>query len=365
MPGSKPKTGLAEALYQANIRSLSKKLPGFDLADILGRNADGSVHRGSGWFYLLPHLYGTRLLSNSPDKAVGSLGVKMRGGLTHWLYLHLGKLFFEGYKQVIVQKAPLPRQNRPLLFVPNHYFMQDPLASIMLAERHAYLVFGTIPHFFNTKYGPQAYLNGSILVNRRDKASRHAVIEKAARVMEQGAGVFIFAEGGWNKSPNRLILPLWRGVYTIARRTDALVIPMVNLQGDKKIYSSRLPAFDICQYSPAEEAQALEDLRNILATGLYSLMEEFSVCTRQDFLGDYTSMHRRARQIVRAQAKTSGYFYDATVEAGDNAADLRLPDSPYPADVWRSIGDLPVSAENIHAKNYAKQLYDEDYQRRF
>lgn len=359
------KTGLSERLYRLNWRRLSENLPIDDLADILGRDADGSVHRGSGWFYLLPRLYGRRLLSNDPDKAVGRLGVRLRGGLTHWLYVHLGKLFFEGYKQIVVEKAPLPAGGRPLIFVPNHYFMQDPLATIMLAEKHAYLVFGTLPHFFNTKYGPEAYLNGSILLNRRDKQNRHAVIEKAARIMEQGAGIIIFPEGGWNKSPNRLVLPLWRGVFRIAKRTNAVIVPINHLLVEKNIYSARLRPFDICQFSDKEEAAALDELRNILASGLWRLMEQYSVCSRAELLGGLPTMHERAQAIVRAQAQTSGYYYDCAVEAGDSAADLRLPSAPHPADVWRAIGDLPVNARNVHAVNYAKRLFDEDYQRRF
>lgn len=361
----KPQTSLAERLYQHNWQKLAQKLPGTDLADILGRSADGSVHRGSGWFYFLPHIYGRALLSNDPATAVSAHGVKLRGGLTHWLYLRLGRFFLEGHKQIVVRKEPLPTGGRPLIFVPNHYFMQDPLATIMLAEKHSYLVFGTLPHFFNTKYGPEAYLNGSILLNRRDKANRHAVIEKAARVLEQGAGLIIFPEGGWNKSPNRLVLPLWRGVFRIAKRTQALVIPIVNLKADKLIYSSRLAPLDICQYSEAEEAAALDTLRDTLATELYRLMEQYARTTRAQLLGEHRTMHEYCEATVRAQAETSGYYYDCTVEAGSNAADLRLPGAPYAADVWRAVAGLPVSARHIHAINYAKRLLAEDYQRRF
>lgn len=360
---NKTKTGLRDRLYQLNLQSLQRKLPDFDLADILGRNADGSVHRGSGWFYFLPHIYGKQLLSNDVDRAIGTHAVKFRAGLLHKLYLTAGKLFFEGHKQIIVQKEPLPTDNRPLIFTPNHYFMLDPLSSIMLAEKHAYLVFGTLPHFFNTFYGPEAYLNGSILLNRRDKANRHAVVEKAVRVMEQGSGIIIFPEGGWNKTPNSLVLPLWRGVYTIARRTGAHIIPMAHLLRDKMIYSARLAPFDICSYE--DEQAALFDLRDTIASGLWSLMEQFSPQSRTEVMGDFATMHEYCEDVIAAQTQTSGYYYDFATEAGNVGSDLRLPTAPHAADVWRDIGGLEVSAQNIHHVNHAKNLHREDYQRRF
>lgn len=362
-PADSGKPGLMERLYQLNLQSLQKKLPGFDLADILGRNANGEVHRGSGWFYFLPHIYGTRLLSNDVDLAIGHGAVHARQGLLHRLYLTFGKLFFEGHRQIIVNKAPLPPKERPVIFAPTHYFMLDPLSSIMLAERHAYLVFGTLPHFFNTFYGPEAYLNGSILLNRRNKANRHAVVDKAERVLKEGSGIIIFPEGGWNKSPNRLVLPLWRGVLTIAKRTGAVVVPMAHLLRGKKIYSTRLAPFEICDYS--DEHQALSDLRDVMATGLWDLMEQFPPISREEMLGDCATMHEYCERVVADQAKTSGYYYDYVTEAGNNAGDLRLTTEAYPVDVWQHVADIEVSAQNIHHINHAKNLRQEDYQRRF
>lgn len=357
------KTGLSDRLYQMNLQRLQKKLPDFDLADILGRNADGEVHRGSGWFYFLPHIYGRRLLSDDVDLAIGRRAVKFRAGLLHRLYLSFGKLFFEGHKQIIVQKEALPPKNRPVIFTPTHYFMLDPLSSIMLAERHAYLVFGTLPHFFNTFYGPEAYLNGSILLNRRNKSNRHAVVDKAERVLQQGSGIIIFPEGGWNKSPNRPVLPLWRGVYTIAKRTGAVVVPMAHLLRGMNIYSSRMAPFEICDYT--DEHRALSDLRDIMASGLWELMEQFPPLSRSEMLGDCLTMHEYCEQMVAAQAKTSGYYYDYVTEAGNNAGDLRLTTDAYPADVWRGVADIEISPQNIHHINHAKNLRQEDYQRRF
>lgn len=358
--GQKPAT----QRYQRLLRRIERKFPHIDLAAVLGRNIDGTLHRGSNWFYPMSWL-AAHLLDNDPEKTLTNFSIKMRGGLTHWLFLHLGKYFFEGMHQHILIKEPLPEDGRPLIFAPTHYFIQDALSSILLAEKHAYLVFGTLPHFFNTHYGAEAYLNGSILLNRKDKVSRRAVIAKAERLLKNGTGIIIFPEGAWNKSPNRLILPIWHGVFRIAQRTDAWIIPLAHLGVGDNIYSARLAPIDHRDYSTAQEQQALSDLRDSLATGLWLMMERYAVTTRTEFLQDCRTMAERAAEIVRAQTYTSGYYYDHMVDAGPNATDLRLKSDPRPADVWRAVAELDVTPRNVGAVLYAQQLLEEDYQRRY
>ncbi len=358
--GQKPAT----RRYQRLLRRIERKFPAIDLAALLGRNADGTVHRGSNWFYPMSRL-ACPLLDNDPAKALPKRSVKLRGGLTHWLFLRLGKYFFEGMRQQVVIKEPLPDDGRPLIFAPTHYFIQETLSSILLAEKHAFIVFGTLPHFFNTHYGAEAYLNGSILLDRKDKASRHAVFAKAERLLKSGTGIIIYPEGAWNKSPNRLILPLWRGVFRIAQKADAWIIPMAHLGVGDMIYSARLAPIDHRNYTAAQEQQALSDLRDSMATGLWLMMEQYAATTRAEFLQGCRTMHERAAEIVRAQTYTSGYYYDHTVEAGPNATDLRLPGDPRPADVWRALAEIDVTPQNVHAVLYARQLLDEDYQRRY
>lgn len=350
--------------YQRLLRRIERKFPNMDLAALLGRNLDGTVHRGSNWFYPMSRL-AAPLLDNDPAKVLSKLSVKMRGGLMHWLFLHLGKYFFEGMRQQVVIKEPLPDDGRPQIFAPTHYFIQETLSSILLAEKHAYLVFGTLPHFFNTHYGAEAYLNGSILLNRKDKASRHAVIAKAERLLKNGTGIIIYPEGAWNKTPNRLILPLWRGVFRIAQRTDAWIIPMAHLGVGDNIYSARLAPIDHRNYTAAQEQQALSDLRDSMATGLWLMMEQYARTTRAEFMQGCRTMAERAAEIVRAQTYTSGYYYDHKVEAGPNATDLRLPGDPHPADVWQAVAELDVTPTNVDTVLYARQLAEEDYQRRY
>lgn len=349
-------------LYNWNLRRLRRRWPEVDIRAMLGEADDGSLHRGSALFYLMPRLYGY-MLSNDPERALPKLGMKIRRHLVHPLYLRFGRHFFEGMRQEIVRREPLPQDGRPLVFAPGHYFIQETLATVLLIEEPAYVLFGTLPHFFNTRYGLQAVGNGAVLLNRRDKASRHAVFAKAARLLQNGESLIIYPEGTWNKSPNRLIMPLWHGVFRIAKSSDAWIIPVLNLCVNGVIYSARLAPFDPRRYTEAAEAQALSDLRDAMATGLWLLMEQHAVMTREEFLHGCPTMHERARQIVAAQKRAGGYYYDSTTESGRQAMDLRLPNDPRPADVWRPVAELALTPQNVRTVLYARQIVAEDYQR--
>lgn len=109
--------------------------------------------------------------------------------------------------------------DKPVIWASNHVFKDDTLATILAAKRHAYILFGSLPQFFNTLDGITAFLNGVIMTNRKVSASKKTSIAKAIRVFGYGADLMVFPEGVWNKSPNRLLLDLWPGIYRIACET--------------------------------------------------------------------------------------------------------------------------------------------------
>lgn len=352
---TKPFEKLLDRLHNA------VRLFGVPLADLVGRDAEGKVHPSSGWFPVLSAFYG-RLLHNDPKKVLSRVSIRFRAGLPHWLIMNLGRFYMHGKVHKIEKQAPLS-QGRPLIFTPNHGFVEDALCSIITAKEHAYLVFGTLPHFFNTTYGLAAYMNGSILINRKDKASKQALMEKAVAAMELGTNIIMYPEGTWNKSPNRLMLNYWPGVFRLAKRTNALIVPVVHLVEGKTIHSSRLAPFDPSAYADSDEAEALTKLRDLMSTELMELMHKYAKTTRKELLGSHPTMHRACEHIVRSQVETAGRYYDCEVEAG--GADFRCRDTAAPHDVWRSIAELPVNARNVGAVLYAQQIMDEDYQHRF
>ncbi len=352
---------LARRLYQRNKERILDALPDVNIADMLGKNSEGTVNRGSKLFYLLPHIAG-RLMDNDPDKVLSRLTIKIRRDFVYPLVLVFGKYFLGGTKQIFEKQEPLPK-GRPLIFTPNHGFVLDAICSALAAKEHSYVVFGTLSHFFNTGYGVAAYLNGCLLINRKDKTSKQALIDKAVRALNLGTNVMIFPEGAWNKSPNLLLLNYWSGVFRIAKQTNALIVPIVHLPVGNKIYSSRLAPFDPSSYADEDFEEALATLRDIMSTELMELMSKYSVSTRAEIMGDSRTMHEACERIISEQVRTAGRFYDCEIETGN--ADFRSDDASRPGDVWRPIAELEINAQNAAAVLYARQMVAEDYQHRF
>ena len=277
-----------------------------DVSDLLGRDKDGRINTGSALFYILSRLFG-RLLDNDPDVVLSEKSIRLRRKYIHKLIISIGPQFLNGKILIKENIAELPT-DRPIIFAPNHGFLEDAISSILIAEQHAYFVFGSLPQFFNTFNGIASYLNGSILVNRKNKASRQAVIDKAVRALELGANLILYPEGVWNKTANKLTLEYWPGIIKIAKKSNALIVPIVHLLTENKIHSSRLEPFDVKQYSDDKVHEALVDLRTIMNTELWELMEKCARVTRDDILGEYETMITASEDIVKNKPKPQENF---------------------------------------------------------
>lgn len=167
----------------------------------------------------------------------------------------------------------------------NHGFKDDILSTILAAKRHAYFLLASLPQFYNTFDGVTAWLNGTVLLNRKVAASRHSTVEKCVRVLESGADLIIFPEGVWNKSPNKLILDLWPGVYRIACRTGSKIVPVVHYVSDYSEKATdniiRTVVDDPFSIDTLSEKEALDLIRDRLATWHYLMMEKYGKTSRE------------------------------------------------------------------------------------
>ena len=109
----------------------------------------------------------------------------------------------------------LPKE--PVIWIANHAFKDDIAASIVAAKRHAYVMFASLPQFYNVIDGLAAYMNGLVLLNRKVPTSKHQAVKKAIEVLRCGADLIIFPEGVWNKTSEKLVLDFWPGVYRISK----------------------------------------------------------------------------------------------------------------------------------------------------
>lgn len=262
------------------------------------------------------HFYFRYLLNNDPNKTVSRMGIRMRK-LLHPLLIRVAPLFSHR-RLVVVRRAAVP-SGRPIIFAATHGFKDDGLFTLLTVRQHAYLLFGSLPQFFGSLDGLSAWLNGSILVDRSDKASRHASKEKMVRALSLGANLIYYPEGTWNKSENQLVLKLFPGIYEVARRSGALVVPVATHQEKNLCYAIQGEAFDLCAYAPSE---GLEELRSRMGTLKYELIERFSKADRCALLENATPEAYWRGFICRLVEEVN--CYDLEVECSSAYVDPKI-----------------------------------------
>lgn len=336
----------------------------------------------SALFYLLAdRLY--YLLNESPEIVVTEKGVKCRKRL-HFIIKMLGSHFLKSPQvfenrnflrnpdsvEHIVPDSEIILPSDPVIWTSNHAFKDDVLATILAAKRHAYILFGSLPQFFNTLDGIAAFLNGVILTNRKISASKRSSTAKAVRATRYGADLIVFPEGVWNKTPNRLLLDLWPGVYRIACETGAKVVPVVHYirdcTGREKNNPIHTVIDDPIRIDNLGEQAALRYVRDVLATWFYLMMDVYGKSTRENELRGIVTSASAWEQKLEARVETVNR-YDKKIEL---CADYRPKNVVQLKQVWQSVANIEkVTVRNAAYVAYAKNLVDElwecDFQRRF
>ena len=356
---------LLQRIEQWNYDRIIRHVPNITgIVDLLGEKKSGQANRSTILLYILPHLYG-RLLENDPDRVLSQRSINFRQKyLCNTLRKNAQVLLRN--KTLIIEKNLMPSDGKPVIFASNHSFFEDSVTISLATNRNSYYMYGSISSAFNSIIGLIVYLNGFILVNRKDQSSKKASIEKAVRALELGTSIYFYPEGVWNKTANQFTLKFWPGIIKIAQRKNTPIVPVIQLLVGEKIYISILKSFDVSKYSQDQYNEALEDLRTIYNTELMELMEKYAQVKRNDLLGSYTCMTDMYEDYLEHIVAASGNFYDYSVEstAAYQSSNITLAE-----DVWTPIAQLEITPANakevVYARKLVERLRREDFQRRF
>lgn len=302
---------------------------------------------------------------------------------THFIIKKLGPAFLP-CKQIIENRNYLvnPQANNiqpdcgitlpkeAVIWAPNHGFRDDPLASVLAAKRHSYLLFGSLPAFYNTVDGLTAWANGIVMINRKVKASRVLSMEKAKHTLSLGTDLIMYPEGILNKTPNELVLPLWPGIYRIACETGAKIVPVIHYIRDFDKRGKDNPIHtvidDPIRIDNLSEKAALSLLRDTLATWFYLMMEVYGKSTRENEINSQDSFVNVWDQHLENLVSLMDY-YDREIEL---CADYRQKEIVRPEQVWKQVATIQnINTDNVLHITFAKQLVENaqknDFQRRF
>lgn len=346
-----------------------------DISDLFGDGYDGM----SNLFYLRNKRY-LHWLDNDPEVAVSEKEILFR----RKFYKVLQKIgpsmlkctqVFENRKLLddpsstqTDEGVVLP--DKPVVFVSNHGFYDDVLATVLAAKRHAYFVWGSVPLLFNTIDGVAATLVGGAVVNRINKNSRSHSLAKALKAIEYGTDLIVYPEGVWNKSSERIVLDLWKGVYDISLAAKCKVVPIVHYVRDAEVRNKKniihTVVDDPIKLYEMPMDEALTYLRDVLASWQYKMMERYGKSTREVEMKGYDTAdekwHAHLKERVKGVAR-----YDSNIE---KHADYRPKSIVRPEDAFRAIAQIPdshITAKNARMILEAKKLVAEreacDFQR--
>lgn len=143
-------------------------------------------------------------------------------------------LFRLYYNPKIINKEVIPKEG-PILIVGNHKHIYDQCLTIMATKRVIHYM--AKKEYFDGKMAWFFKLVGCISVDRSIKD--HNATDKALKVLNSGGAIGLFPEGTRNKTKDVFLLPFKFGTVSMAKKTNATIIPF-GLTGDYKFRSKNL-----------------------------------------------------------------------------------------------------------------------------
>ena len=143
-------------------------------------------------------------------------------------------LFRFYYNPRIINKEVIPKEG-PILIVGNHKHIYDQCLTIMATKRVIHYM--AKKEYFDGKMAWFFKLVGCIPVDRSIKD--HNATDKALKVLNSGGAIGLFPEGTRNKTKDVFLLPFKFGTVSMAKKTNATIIPF-GLTGDYKFRSKNL-----------------------------------------------------------------------------------------------------------------------------
>lgn len=207
----------------------------------------------------------------------------------HWLILQIYKIknHLGGFSYEIINNKKT-KTDRPIIFAITHVGKFDIEVISEAIKEHYYLLSGDFEHIQGIIDAPFLGLNGVFYFNEKDKNDRKAVSQKMIDHLKDNGNLMYFIEGTWNLSPNLPMLPCYWGIVDIAKKGNAIIVPVAAEQYGKKFVINIGENFDMNLFGDSLENKslAIDTLRDTLATLKWEIWESVSRLNRKDVTGD-------------------------------------------------------------------------------
>lgn len=137
------------------------------------------------------------------------------------------------YNPKIIGASNIPKTGA-IIICANHKHMMDQCPILISTKRMVHYL--AKKEYFDSKFAWFFKMAGCISVNRSIKDTEAS--NRAIELLKQGNAIGLFPEGTRNKT-KELLLPFKFGAVSMAKKTDALIIP-VGISGEYKFRSRNL-----------------------------------------------------------------------------------------------------------------------------
>lgn len=160
---------------------------------------------------------------------------KIKGEFGYKLLTPIMRVLFKiYYNPTIINKEVIPKTG-PILIVGNHKHVFDQCLTIMATKRVIHYM--AKKEYFDSKMAWFFKFVGCISVDRSIKDKK--ATDEALYILNNSGAVGLFPEGTRNKTNDIFLLPFKFGTVSMAKKTNATIIPF-GLTGDYKFRSKNL-----------------------------------------------------------------------------------------------------------------------------
>ena len=178
----------------------------------------------------------------------------------------LGPIFKLYYRPKIINKKVIPKDG-PIIICGNHKHVYDQCPIIISTKRVIHYM--AKKEYFDSKFAWFFKMAGCISVNRQIKDND--ATEKALEILKNNGAIGIFPEGTRNKTKDKFLLPFKFGAVSMAKKTNATVVPF-GLTGDYHFRSKNLTVRFGTPFKVND--MSLEEANNKLYKEIEKLMKE-------------------------------------------------------------------------------------------
>ncbi len=206
------------------------------------------------------------LLSNDPDDVISKSGILVRKAINP---IYRKVIPFSTKNELIVERKEDVPKDKKIIYSATHGFRDDIVLTLKTIDAPVYLLYGSLLDFYYSIDGLALWLNGTIIVDRKDKKSRAAAILKMERALELGSNLLIYPEGVWNKEQSLIVQKLYTGIYDVTEKEEALVVPIATIQEGNKCYSIQGSAYDITNFTKDD----CDDIKRLMQKNLIKCID--------------------------------------------------------------------------------------------